>query len=158
MNHDETASQSDSAPTQESEPGETDGPTAFVSGLRNPPAAVRGVGMATLLLETLVLLLALQPMRQLSYVSTPVALSVVGGLAVFSLVNAMLLRYNWGWRLGLVFQAAIVVAGFVHLALLVLGVIFLLIWLYVLRVRRTVLGKNCMEKSADAVSRGRSGA
>ncbi|MGH3428673.1 MAG: DUF4233 domain-containing protein, partial [Mycobacteriales bacterium] len=104
MNHDETASHPDTAPPQEPEPDENDSPTAFVSGLRNPPAAVRGVGMATLLLETLVLLLALQPMRQLSYVSTPIALSVVGGLAVFSLVNAMLLRFNWGWRLGLVFQ------------------------------------------------------
>ncbi len=119
---------------------ELTGQTPYRSGLRNPAAAVHGVGMGTLLLETLVLLLALQPMRQLSSASDSVALTVVGALAVLTAVTAGTLRHAWGWKLGIAVQLAIVVAGFIHLALLVLGLIFLGIWAYVLRVRRSVLG------------------
>ncbi|MGI8647236.1 MAG: DUF4233 domain-containing protein [Acidimicrobiales bacterium] len=112
------------------------------SGLRNPGAAVRGIGAATLLLETLVLLLALQPMRQLSSVATPVALSVVGGLVVLCGVVAGLLRHNWGWWLGLAAQFAVTLGGFIHVALLVLGLVFICVWLYILKVRRAVLGPS----------------
>lgn len=114
--------------------------TSRPSGLRNPTAAVRGIGMATLLLETLVLLLALQPMRQLSAVPDSVALTVVGVLAVSAAAAAGTLRHAWGWKLAIGVQLAIMAAGFIHLALLVLGLVFLGIWVYVLRVRHTVLG------------------
>ncbi|MGH3545242.1 MAG: DUF4233 domain-containing protein [Mycobacteriales bacterium] len=110
------------------------------SGLRNPAAAVRGIGAATLLLEALVLLLALQPMRQLSSAPDGVALAVVGALALAAALIAGTLRHGWGWKLGIALQLAIAAAGFVHLALLVLGLVFLGIWAYVLWVRRTVLG------------------
>jgi chromate transport protein ChrA len=112
------------------------------SGLRSPAAAVRGIGTATLLLETLVLLLALQPMRQLSSAPDWVALAVVGALVLATATTAGTLRHAWGWKLGIGIQLAIMLAGFVHLALLLLGLVFLGIWIYVLRVRRSVLNSD----------------
>ena len=110
------------------------------SGLRNPTAAVRGVGAGALVMEALVLLLAIQPMRVLGVRLSGVAIVVIVSLAVLCLVLTGLLRKAWAWPAGLVPQAVLIVAGFVfHLSLTVLGVLFGLVWAYVLNVRRTVL-------------------
>jgi hypothetical protein len=111
---------------------------APISGLRNPQAAVRGVGMATLILEAIVLLLALVPISKLSTGISGGQLVVLAGLAVGCLLVCGLLRRPWGWRLATVLQLAVVLTGFIHYTMFVLGGVFLLIWLYVLRVRVTV--------------------
>jgi hypothetical protein len=109
------------------------------SGLRNPGAAVRGVGAGALVAEALVLLLAIQPLRVLGVHLTGVAIGTVVGLALFCVVLAGLLRYRWAWLLVWLPQIALVVAGFLfHLSLAVLGVLFGLVWVYVLSVRRRV--------------------
>jgi hypothetical protein len=110
------------------------------SGLRNPAAAVRGVGAAALGAQGVMLLFAIVPLRVIDGGgSTGTAL--VGALAVLSLVLAGLLRYRWAWWAGSVLPLALIASGFVvHLSLSVLGVLFGLVWLYVLRVRATVLG------------------
>jgi hypothetical protein len=113
------------------------------SGLRNPGAAMRGVGAAALAGEALVLLLAIQPLRVLGVHLTGAAIGTVVGLAAFCLVLAGLLRYRWAWPLGWVPQVALVVAGFLfHGSLVALGVLFGLVWLYVLSVRRRVIGSQ----------------
>lgn len=111
------------------------------SGLRNPEAAVRGVGAATLGAEGVGLLLAIVPLRVLDAGgNTGTVLIVV--LAVASFALAGLLRHRWAWRAGGVLPLVVIACGFVvHLSLSVLGVLFGLIWLYVLRVRATVLGR-----------------
>lgn len=114
----------------------------FISGLRNPPAAVRGMGMAALLLEAVVLLLALQPVRQFSPWSDAVALSITGALVVLCLGATGFLRKNWGWKFGIAVQVAVIAGGVAHWSLAVLGVLFLAVWLYVLKVRRTVMGSG----------------
>ncbi len=110
------------------------------SGLRDPVRAVRGLGAGTLLLETIVLLLAIQPIRQLGGGLSGVAIGVIVALAVFATVLAGLLRRSWAWPAGAVLQALLVLAGFLHWSLGALGVIFGLLWWYVLHVRRTILG------------------
>jgi threonine/homoserine/homoserine lactone efflux protein len=50
-----------------------------------------------------------------------------------------LLGRRWAWYAALVPQVVLIAAGALHLALLVLGVLFLLLWLYMLSVRRAVL-------------------
>lgn len=110
-----------------------------LSGLSNPAAAVRGVGMATLILEAVVLLLAMQPVRQLSSFSSAVALSVVGGLCVACVVGCVLLRARAGWAAGVAIQILVIVAGIVHWSLAVVGIIFLAIWVFVLRLRRLLV-------------------
>jgi hypothetical protein len=112
------------------------------SGLRNPVAAVRGVGAGTLAAEGLVLLLAIIPLRVLD-ASLGGGTLVVVALAVVSFALAGLLRHSWAWWAGSVLQVALFVSGFlVHGALTVMGVLFGLVWLYVLRVRSTVLGRH----------------
>ena len=110
------------------------------SGLRNPAAAARGVGAAALASEAVVLLLAIQPMRVLGARLTGVAIGSIVVLAVVCLALAGLLRHGWAWYAAGVVQVVLFAFGFAfHPALGVLGVLFGLVWLYVLNVRRTVL-------------------
>ena len=118
-------------------------PTEQPSGLRNPGAAVRGVGAAALALEALVLLLAIQPMRVLGAHLTGAAIGTIIGLAVVCVVLCGMLRRNWAWYAGFAVQIALIASGFVyHISLTVVGVLFLLVWGYVVSVRRTVLGRR----------------
>jgi len=110
------------------------------SGLRNPAAAARGVGAAALASEAVVLLLAIQPMRVLGARLTGVAIGSIVVLAVVCLALAGLLRHGWAWYAAGVVQVVLFAFGFVfHPSLGVLGILFGLLWLYVLNVRRTVL-------------------
>ena len=109
------------------------------SGLRNPAAAVRGVGAGTLAIEALVLLLAIVPLAKLGGSRTGPAIALVVSLAVLCALLAGLLRYRWVWYAGVAVQAALLVGGLLNLALAALGVLFAAAWGYVLHVRRTVL-------------------
>lgn len=110
------------------------------SGLRNPAAAVRGVGAGTLIMETVVLLLAIQPIRMLGAGLSGGATAVICGLAAVALALAATLRHGWAWPAGGVLQVMVVAAGLVHWSLAVVGIVFGAVWLYVLHVRRTILG------------------
>lgn len=112
------------------------------SGLRNPAAAVRGVGAGALVVEAVVLLLAIQPLRVLGVRLTGTAIALVIVLAVACVLLAGLLRYRWAWPAGLGIQVVLIGCGYFHASLAILGVLFALLWLYVLSVRRTVLGKK----------------
>jgi hypothetical protein len=92
--------------------------------------------------QAVVLLLAIVPLRVLGAGGDggTVALSA---LAAVSLVLAGLLRHRWAWWAWGSVPLALIVAGFaVHASLGVLGALFTLVWLYVLRVRSTVLGRH----------------
>jgi len=121
-----------------SEPEET--PESPRSGLKNPGAAVRGVGAATLLLEFLVLLLAIQPLRTLLPDAPGAAAVLALVLGLLCLAAAGLLRRGWAWNAVIGLQVVIVATGIVHWMLGVVGGIFLLVWIYVLNVRKSVLG------------------
>ncbi|HEX6501464.1 MAG TPA: DUF4233 domain-containing protein [Micromonosporaceae bacterium] len=108
--------------------------------MRNPVAAARAVGAGALAVEAIVLLLAILPLIKLGAHLTGAAIAVVVALAVLCLVLAGLLRYRWAWYAALLPQVALLASGYFHVALAVLGVLFGLLWLYVLNVRRTVLG------------------
>jgi len=126
--------------TDEPQPDGRPGPEK-PSGLRNPQASVRGVGAAALAVEALVLLLAIQPMRVLGVHLTGAAVGTIIGLAVLCILLAGMLRRDWAWYAVFVIQAILIVAGFIfHISLTILGVLFLLMWIYVVSVRRTVLG------------------
>ena len=54
-----------------------------------------------------------------------------------------MLRRAWAWYAGFVVQVLLIVAGFIfHISLTIIGVLFLLLWIYVVSVRRTVLGNK----------------
>jgi hypothetical protein len=113
------------------------GPDGPESGLRNPQAAVRGVAMGTLILEAIVVLLALAPLDMM-YGITGTQTAVLAGLAVACLLACGLLRKPWGWHVGTALQVAVTLTGFYLATMFALGLVFLLIWLYLLRLRVTV--------------------
>jgi len=109
------------------------------SGLRNPAAAVRGVGAGALGAQALVLLLAVAPIVRIGGAHRGLAVGLVVALALVALVLTGLLRHGWAWWAAAGVPVALFAAGWLHWSLGVLGVLFGLLWWYVLHVRRTVL-------------------
>jgi hypothetical protein len=110
------------------------------SGLRNPRAAVRGLGAGTLVLEALVLLLGIQPIRVLGGELSSAAIAAILALVIAAIVLAGLIRHRWAWYAASGLQGLLLLAGFLHWSLAAIGVVFGLVWVYVLHVRRTILG------------------
>ena len=126
-------------PTDGPEPADGIEPGA-PSGLRNPVRAVRALGAGTLVLEALALLLAIQPIRLLGGHLGGAAIVVILVLAVLAVLLGGLLGRGWAWPAATALQGLLILAGFLHWSLTALGIVFGLAWVYVLHVRRTILG------------------
>jgi Protein of unknown function (DUF4233) len=109
------------------------------SGLPNPSRALRGLGSVALILEAIVLLLAIQPIRITEGAITEPQLVALLGSAVVAILLTGLLRSRWGWWLAGGLQAVLIAGGLLHWMIGAVGVLFGLVWLYVLFVRRRVL-------------------
>lgn len=110
------------------------------SGLRNPEAAVRGLGSGTLVLEAIVLLLAVQPIRILGGDLSGWGIGVIVALAMLAVALAGSMRRPWAWHAGTTLQALLLVSGLLHWSLAALGLIFGAAWVYATSVRRKILG------------------
>jgi hypothetical protein len=110
------------------------------SGLRNPEAAVRGLGAGTLALEAVVLLLAIQPIRILGGHLSGWGIGAVVTLAVLAAVLAGSMRRRGAWPAGTALQVLLIVSGLLHWSLAALGLIFGASWAYASYVRRSILG------------------
>jgi hypothetical protein len=109
------------------------------SGLRNPEAAVRGLGAGALALEAIVLLLAIQPIRIFGGHLSGWGIGAVVALAVLAAVLAGSMRRRWAWPAGTALQVLLLAAGFLHWSLAALGLIFGAAWAYASYVRRSIL-------------------
>ncbi|MGY0233364.1 DUF4233 domain-containing protein [Longispora urticae] len=110
------------------------------SGLRNPGAAVRGVGAGTLVIEGIVLLLAIQPIRIMGGALPGLGIWAMVGLSVACFLLCGLLKHRWAWHVGTALQILVIGCGVFQWGIAAIGVIFLGLWLYVLNVRKSVLG------------------
>jgi hypothetical protein len=110
------------------------------SGLRNPEAAVRGLGAGTLALEAIVLLLAIQPIRVLGGDLSGWGIGAVVTLAVLCVLIAGSMKRRWAWHAGTAVQVLLLVSGLLHWSLAALALIFGAAWGYATHVRRTILG------------------
>jgi hypothetical protein len=90
-------------------------------------------------MEALVLLLAIQPVRVLGGTLTGAAIGVTVGLALCAVALAGVLRRPWAWYAATGLQGLLLLAGLLHWSLGALGLIFGLVWAYVLYVRRSIL-------------------
>jgi hypothetical protein len=120
--------------TEESDKGLPEAP----EGVRDPWKGLRGIMAATLSLEFLTFLLALPVIGQLGGGVSSAGFVIVTVLAVLMLVAAFVQRRPWGLGFALVLQAAVVLCFFVHPAVGVMGVIFGLIWGYILYLRNDI--------------------
>jgi Protein of unknown function (DUF4233) len=108
----------------------------------DPLKGLRGVFAAVLLLESIVVALALLVLPKFGGGAGPVATSVVGGLAVLMLLAAFVQRRPWGLAVALVLQVALIVVGFLTtLGLGIMGLVFALVWIALLLMRRDVAGR-----------------
>ncbi len=126
----------------------SDGPAGGGSGLRDPRAAVRGLGIATLLLEALALLMAVQPLRVVGVPTVAVVLVLVLAAAAVSL--AALLRFTATWYLVWLLNLGLLLTGWFQWSLAVLGAAFSLVWWYVLHARRTILSGRDTHPTAES--------
>jgi hypothetical protein len=110
------------------------------SGLRDPAAAIRGLGAGTLVMEGILLLLAIQPIRLLGGRLGGWGIGVMVGLSVVAFLLSGMMRRRWAWHAGTALQVALVLAGLLHWSLGALGLIFAAVWAYASHVRRTILG------------------
>jgi hypothetical protein len=87
-----------------------------------------------------VLLLAIAPLARLAPADrrTP-AIWLCVALCVVAIGLLGVLKRDWSWYAAAVVPVGLLAGGLLHWALAVLGVLFGLVWLYVLSVRRTVL-------------------
>ena len=126
----------DDAMSAESEPAAAE----RRSGLKNPQAAVRGLGAGTLALEAIVLLLAIAPLSVIGGERKGAAIAAVLAAVVVSVLLAGSVKRNWAWHAGTALQVLLIAAGLLHWAVAAIGVIFGLAWWYALHVRRSILG------------------
>ena len=110
------------------------------SGLRNPAAAVRGLGSGTLAMEAIVLLLAIQPIRLIGGRLSGWGVGAVVALAVVAVLLAGSMKRRWAWHAGTALQVLLLLAGLLHWSLGALGFIFGAVWAYASHVRRSILG------------------
>ena len=105
----------------------------------DPMKGIRGVFAAVLVLESIVVLLALLVFARFGNGPPAVGAAVIVGLAVLMIVGSGLQRRSWGLRFALVVQVATIVDGFVLVTPLgVVGVVFGLVWVALLLMRRDV--------------------
>jgi hypothetical protein len=106
------------------------------------PNAVRGLGVSALVIEAVVLLLTLAPLAKIGGAHRTAAIWVCLALVAVAAVLAGMLRRSWAWPAAFVVPVVLLAGGFLHWTLAVLGVLFAVVWGYVLYVRRTVLGRG----------------
>ncbi|HVQ94547.1 MAG TPA: DUF4233 domain-containing protein [Mycobacteriales bacterium] len=118
------------------------GPGSADAGQRaRAERAVRAAFAATLALEALLMLFVPRAIAQSGPGLTAGRLAVLLSLAGVLLVAAGLQRRRFGLALGSALQFVVIATGLLATAMYFLGVIFGLIWIYLLRVRREVLAR-----------------
>jgi hypothetical protein len=108
----------------------------------DPMKGIRGVFAATLILESIVVLLALLVLGKFGEGATPLSAGLVVGVAVLMIVGSGLQRRPWGLPFALVMQAVTIVVGFVFVPVLgVMGIVFALVFGGLILMRRDVAKK-----------------
>lgn len=102
--------------------------------------ATRGVLAAVLCLEALVVLLVPRAIAQTSTGLDTAKTVVLLVLAVVLIATGFLLRRRWGIGLGSALQVAVLATGVWTAVMFAVGVIFAAIWLWVLTMRRDLVG------------------
>ncbi|MGH4010354.1 MAG: DUF4233 domain-containing protein [Pseudonocardiaceae bacterium] len=106
--------------------------------MSDPLQGLRGVFAGTLVMEAIVVGLALLVVHRLGGGIAGSAGWYTAGLALAMVLAAGVQRRRWGLGLALALQVAMVAGWFAHPALGGLGILFVLVWGYLLYVRWAV--------------------
>lgn len=100
---------------------------------------LNGGAAAVLILEALVVLFVPRAIVQSGPGLTPWRLSAVLAVVVLLVVVAGLQRRSWGPQAGLAVQLPVLATGFFTAVMWFLGALFVLLWVYLLRIRAELL-------------------
>jgi Protein of unknown function (DUF4233) len=104
----------------------------------DPLPGLRGIFAGTLVMEAIVVGLALLVVGRFSGGIGGPAGWYTAGLALAMMVAAGVQRHRWGLAVALTLQVAMVAGWFAHPALGGLGILFVVVWAYLLYVRWAV--------------------
>lgn len=104
----------------------------------DPLRGLRGIFAGTLVMEAIVVGLALLVIDRIGGGLGGPAGWYTAGLALAMVIGACVQRRSWGLGLSLTLQVAMVAGWFAHPALGGLGLLFVLVWSYLLYVRWAV--------------------
>lgn len=104
----------------------------------DPMKGIRGVFAMTLVLESIVVLLALLVLPKFGTGATPLGVAVIVTVALLMIVGAGVQRRPWGLGLALGLQVATIACGLIVPALGVMGVVFAVVFGGLLWLRRDV--------------------
>lgn len=104
----------------------------------DPWKGLRGVMAGTLVLEAIVVLLALPIVADLGGGITWLSGGYLVGLALVMFLGAGLQGRSWALTFNLGLQVLVLLGGFFHLSILIIGVLFLLVWAFILILRGEV--------------------
>ncbi|QUH00991.1 DUF4233 domain-containing protein [Saccharopolyspora erythraea] len=107
-------------------------------GVRDPWKGLRGIMAATLILEFIVFALALPVVWQFAGGVSSAGFVFVAVLSVLLLVAGFVQRRKWGLGFALVLQVALVACFFVHPAIGLMALVFVVVWAYIVHLRRDV--------------------
>jgi hypothetical protein len=118
-------------------------------GVRPPPTdpmkGIRGIFAATLILESIVVLLALLVLPKFGEGATTAGVTTMVVIALAMIVASGVQRRPWGLQVALALQVVTIVAGFwLVTALGIMGLVFALVWAILLWMRYDV-GKRMAE-------------
>lgn len=103
--------------------------------------ALDGVAAGALVLEAITVLFVPRAIAQTAPGLTGVRLTLLLVLAGVLIVAAGLQRRSWGLVAGTVLQVPLLLTGLMTPAMWFLGGIFVVIWLYLLKIRKDLLGR-----------------
>ncbi|MFZ2174117.1 MAG: DUF4233 domain-containing protein [Rhodococcus sp. (in: high G+C Gram-positive bacteria)] len=109
--------------------------------VKDPWKGFRGVVAGTLVLEGIVVLLALPVVATVGGGVTWASGIYVVGLAVLMFLGAGLQGRPWAMKYNLLLQVVLVLGFFVHVSIGVVGVVFAILWGYLLYFRKSVREK-----------------
>lgn len=101
---------------------------------------LNGAGAAVLILEAIVVLFVPRAIAQSDPGLTPWRLTALLGVVALLIVMAGLQRRSWGPQAGLAVQVPVLATGLITGVLWFLGGLFVLAWIYLLRIRAEQLG------------------
>jgi Protein of unknown function (DUF4233) len=107
----------------------------------DPMKGLRGVYAATLTLEAIVVGLSLLVLAKFGDGATPLGVTVIVALAAAMVLAAGLQRRSWGLWLALALQVVMIGCGLLVPALGWMGLVFALVWVVILLLRRDLAGK-----------------
>lgn len=104
----------------------------------DPWKGLRGVMAGALVLEAITVLLALPVVADIAGGVTWVSGTYLVTLAVVMFAGAGLQRRSWAIPFNLGLQVLVLIGGVFHISIAVIGVVFLLVWAFILLLRADV--------------------